>query len=253
MTYVSVTKATKAGGFDAAEGVNDQAVFQYDPEEATEFEIGVKMDLLDGSARLNIAIFKTDFNNLQVSSYDPNANNSTGAYVTTNAGSATSQGIEIDGLYAVSDNLTVGASVAYLQAEYNEFTSSCPISAIEAAKLNCTPVAGSTSGALEHDLAGFQIENSPEFTGTMFAEYFTTIGEMNAGIRFDINYKDDVMLSSSQDSNLTEEAYTKLNLNFTLNSADDSWVASLGVFNITDEQPTTFAGEQAFFTRNLLC
>ena len=246
MTYVSVTKATKAGGFDAAEGVNDPDVFQYDPEEATGFEIGLKMDLLDGSARLNVAIFRTDFDDLQVSSYDPNANNSTGAYVTTNAGSATSQGIEIDGLYAVSDNLTVGASVAYLQAEYTEFTSSCPLNPLEQANLNCTPVAGSTTGAMEQDLAGYQMERSPEYSGTMFAEYFTTIDEMNAGVRFDVIYQGDVMVSPSQDSNLAADAYAKLNLNFTLNSADDTWVASLGVFNITDEQPTTSGGEQAF-------
>jgi len=246
MTYFSMTKATKTGGFDAAEGINDQAVFQYDPEEATGYEIGVKMDLLDDSARLNIAIFNTDFDNLQVSSYDPNANNSTGGYVTANAGSATSEGIEIDGLYAVSDNLTVGASVAYLQAEYNEFVSSCPINVLEQANLICTPVAGATGGALEQDLAGFQMESSPEYSGTMFAEYFTMIGEMNAGVRFDIIYKDDVMLNPSQDTHVSEEAYTKLNLNFTLGSADDTWVTSLGVFNIIDEQPTTFAGEQYF-------
>ncbi|WP_268892444.1 TonB-dependent receptor [Colwellia sp. 20A7] len=153
-----------------------------------------------------------------------------------------SQGIEVDGLLAVNDNLTIGASVGYLQAEYKEFNVSCPLNALEAAKVDCVEI----DGELQQSLSGFQIENAPKLTGTMFAEYFTTISDMNAGVRLDANYKDDITLSTSQDSHLTEDAYTKVNINFTLTSAEDTWSASLGVFNLTDEQPITFGGETAF-------
>ena len=241
MAYASWTKATKAGGFDASEGVNNPDAFIYDPEEATGIELGVKMELLDGRARLNAAIFHTEFEDLQVSSFDPTANGGNGAFVTSNAGKATSQGIEIDGLFAVSDKLTVGGSVAFLKAEYDEFFTGCAINHVEAAKLNCVQI----GTAVVQDLAGFQLENAPEFTGTLFAEYMTNIGSMYAGARLAANHKSETTLDPSQDSNLIEDAYTKVNLNFTLAEADDRWSVSLGVFNLTDEQPTTFGG-QAF-------
>ena len=238
MAYINLTKATKSGGFDASESLNNPSVFAYKPEEATGFELGMKMDLLDGRGRLNVAIFKTDFDDLQVSSFVPSAG-ATGSFVTTNAGKAISQGVEMDGLFAVSDNLTVGANVGYLSSEYDEFFTACAANAIEAATLNCVMI----DGVLQKDLSGFQTNNAPKWTGSVFAEYSTTIGEMNAGVRLDANYKDETSIDPSQDSNLIVDSYTKVNVNFTLES--DNWSVGLGVFNLTDEQPITFGG-QAF-------
>ena len=240
MAYASWTKATKAGGLNAGAGIDDFATFTFKPENAEGFELGVKMDLLEGRARLNAAVFNTVFDDLQVSSFDPNAGPN-GAFVTGNAGKATSQGIEVDGLFAVSDKLTVGGSVALLKAEYDDFFTGCPSNALEAAKLSCN--ANGVAGV--QDLAGFRLENAPKLTGAVFAEYVTTIGDMNAGARLDVNHKGETSLDPSQDSFLTEDAYTKVNLNFTVSTADEGWSGSLGVFNLTDEQPATFGG-QAF-------
>lgn len=240
MAYISLTRATKAGGFDASEGDNNPDVFIYKPEEATGIEVGVKMELLDGRGRLNAAIFSTEFDDLQVSSFDPTAG-AVGAFVTTNAGKATSQGIELEGMFAVTESLTFGANVAYLESEYDEFFTGCASNGLEAARLDCVMI----NGILQKDLSGFQTENAPEWSGSMFAEYFMEFDSVNAGVRLDVNHKGETSLDPSQDSNLIEDAYTKVNLNFNVDSADDTWSVGLGVFNLTDEQPRTFAG-QAF-------
>lgn len=240
MAYVSVTKATKAGGFDASEGFNNPDVFIYDPEEATGFEVGLKMELLDGRARLNAAIFRTEFEDLQVSSFNPTANG-TGSFVTTNAGEALSQGMELDGMLAVTESLTLGANVAYLQSEYGDYFTGCATNTVEAAKLNCVL----QDGILQKDLDGFQTDNAPEWTGAVFGEYVIELDSVSAGVRVDASYKGETSLDPSQDSNLIEDAYTKVNVNFNLNSNDDTWSLGLGVYNLTDEQPVTFGG-QAF-------
>ncbi|WP_159819283.1 TonB-dependent receptor [Colwellia sp. 20A7] len=241
MAYFSWTKASKAGGFDASEGLNQPENFIYKPEEAAGIEFGLKMDLLENSARLNITIFRTEFDDLQVSSWDPTTGVS-GAFVTTNAGKAISQGIEVDALYAVTDSLTVGGNVAYLQSEYDEFFTGCATNAVEAAKLGCEII----DGVSQKNLSGYQTESAPKWTGSIFGEYFTTIGGMNAKTLVNAIYKSETVLDPSQDSHLIEDGYVKVNVNFTLSSEDDVWAVDLGVYNLTDEQPTTFGGQAPF-------
>ncbi|WP_205743167.1 TonB-dependent receptor [Halioglobus maricola] len=241
MAYVSWTQATKAGGFDANTGEGDEGNFTFEPEEAESIEIGVKTEFYDGRARLNAAIFFTDFSDLQVSAFDPNAG-TVGAFVTTNAAEATTDGVEIDGLFAVSENLTLGGSVAFLEAEYDEYEAACPNSAPAAAALDCFTNSG---GALVQDLSGVRLAQAPEWSGNLFADYSIPVGELYLGFRADVIYKDEVNLDYSQDYNLFVDDYWKINLLATLDSADDDWSLALGVFNLEDEQPVTFGG-QAF-------
>ena len=68
MLYASYTRGFKAGGFDTrANNVNS---FEFEEEEASSFEIGAKSSLLDGDLDVNIALFLTDYDDLQFSQFD---------------------------------------------------------------------------------------------------------------------------------------------------------------------------------------
>ena len=71
---------------------------------ADNLEIGGKFTLLDGAAQLNVAIFRTEFDELQVSTITAQ-----GAATVINAAGATTQGLELDGSWRASDSPTAVA------------------------------------------------------------------------------------------------------------------------------------------------
>lgn len=240
MAYLSWTQASKAGGFNAAESSGNLTGFSFDQEEASSLEVGFKTELLDGRARINAALFRTEFDDLQVSAFDPTVN----GFVVRNAAKAISQGIELEAIYAVTPELTIGGSAAYLNAEYDEFTAGCPANAAEAAKLSCFQDPASASPRLIQDLSGEQLDNAPEVTAALFADYSTELSNgLFFGSRLDATYKDETSLDFSQDSNLIENDYWRINLRFSLDSASEAWSVALSLFNVTDEQPMSFGGQ----------
>jgi outer membrane receptor protein involved in Fe transport len=68
MLYASYTEGFKAGGFDARS--NSNANFEFDEELAESYELGAKMSLDDGAAELNIALYRTEYTDLQTSQFD---------------------------------------------------------------------------------------------------------------------------------------------------------------------------------------
>lgn len=241
MAYVSWTKASKAGGFNAAETSGLLEDFSYEPEEAESIELGIKTDLLDGRVRLNVAVFRTEFDDLQVGAFDPAVN----GFVVTNAAQAISQGIELEGLIAITEHLMIGGTAAYLQAEYENFTAGCPNNGVEAASLDCYQDPAGPEGRLIQDLDGVQLDNAPEVTAAVFVDYsMDVVGSLIFGSRVDASYKDETTLDFSQDSNLMEDDFWRVNIRLNLASMDDAWTVALSSFNVTDEQPASFGGQE---------
>ncbi|MBK6278008.1 MAG: TonB-dependent receptor [Gammaproteobacteria bacterium] len=116
MLYVTAATGYKSGGFNNAGNtliIQDKVV---EEEDSISFEAGAKMDLADGRGRLNLAIFHTTFDDLQVARSD-----TTGVIVTTNAAEAVTKGVELDGAWRLTDTFTLGGSIAWLNAEYEDF------------------------------------------------------------------------------------------------------------------------------------
>jgi len=86
--YAYAAKGYKAGGFNL---VAPPGLVPFGPETSWTFEIGAKTVLLDGRLRLDAALFRIDWNDMQLSQFDA----AVGGYV-TNAGEATSQGFELE-------------------------------------------------------------------------------------------------------------------------------------------------------------
>ena len=117
MLYAGISQGHKTGGFsDRIE--NTSASFEYDPELVDSFEIGAKATWLDGALSLNAALFYMEIEGLQLAVQVPGT---VPAFSVSNAADSTSQGIEVDTTFAVSSALTLGASVAYTEAEYDSF------------------------------------------------------------------------------------------------------------------------------------
>ena len=123
MTYLSLARGYKAGGFNT-DGTLPTNLREFDSETLIEWELGIKSRLLDNRLSLTGAIFFDQRRDQQVKSsfVRPRPDGST-EFVDFlgNAAEGTNRGIEASALWLISDRFSVDASIAVLDAEFDKF------------------------------------------------------------------------------------------------------------------------------------
>jgi len=232
MVYVSYTEGFKAGGFDAR--ANNTGSFEFDEELATSYELGSKMTLADGRAELNVALYRTEYEDLQTSQFD-----GTLGFNVTNAGEATVQGIELDGRWQATDSLLFSYAAGILDFEFDSFPNSQCYFGEESSYPDGSELAGLC------DRSGDTREFTPELTANLGGQYFFDIGgSMELTVGLDLIYSDEYFVSPTLDPNLEQDSYTKLNGRIALADNEGRWQVAVLFENITDEEILTF-GNQA--------
>lgn len=183
--YLSWSEGFKGGSFDPrgattaapdldGDGVvSDEEVaefMRFDPETIETWELGIKSSWWDGRVTTHIALFTSDYQDVQIPGsigVDTTGDGiaDTFAGVTTNAGKASLDGIEFEGTALLGlDSLTGGDALSfswglgYLDANYDEF-----IIAVT------DPATGQTS--LEDVSDQRNIQNTPKWTGSLIMDY----------------------------------------------------------------------------------
>lgn len=114
-TYASYTTGFRSGAFNGR-ATTAPSLRASEPEEAATFEVGLKSELLNHRMRANIALFRTDFTNIQATLIGPDT-----AQTILNAADATIQGVELELTYLAAEGLTLEGVVGYLDASYDRF------------------------------------------------------------------------------------------------------------------------------------
>ena len=136
----------------------------------------------------------------------------------------TSQGVEFETQVAVTDGLEMGVSIAYLDHEFNSYPGA-PATINQQAQ-----------GITAQDLSGVRGPYAPEWSGTVYADYSTELGNnWLLSARVDVNYKDDFFTDGDLDPNTLQEAYAKIDARLALATVDDRWEVALYGRNLTDE------------------
>ncbi|WOH38589.1 TonB-dependent receptor [Thalassotalea fonticola] len=221
MVYGGVEQGFKSGGFNANADATDENN-EFEEEKAIGVELGFKSDLLDGRARLNMAVFHTNFEDLQVTTWNGFA------FEVGNAAESVSQGIEVDGSFLITDNLTFSGSFSYLDSYYEDYATG-PCTAEKQAM-----------GMEICDLTDESTPFAPEISSSLFLDYVTEVGEsMEFFAQLNVNFKDDFFFDTDLDPKLMQEAHTKVNARIALASIEETWELALIGKNLTDE--TTFS------------
>ena len=115
--FAAIAKGFKSGGFAAApQGIEFTAPL--DQEEALNYELGFKSDLVD-NFRLNAAVFFTEYEGLQIQTFGPLVTGAAfGTFQTFNAGDAEIFGVELEATWVISDNLTLSGFYGYQDSEF---------------------------------------------------------------------------------------------------------------------------------------
>ncbi|VUD56539.1 Pesticin receptor [Thalassocella blandensis] len=118
MLYFNVSKSFKSGGWNA-DFVTDLSSIEFKPEYAYNWELGYKQELLDNNLNFNVALFQINIEDLQVFQF---VESDTATILQlTNAGEATSRGLELELNYLLDDHWKLTLNSAYTDAKFDEF------------------------------------------------------------------------------------------------------------------------------------
>ena len=213
--YASYNRGVKGGGFDLLTPGGEG----FDPEILDAYELGLKSTLLDGTLRLNIALFYYDYKDIQVQIINTDAG---GTARTTNAAAATIQGLDVDFQYVPIANLTFSGGFVVMDGEYDDFEDT--ISYQE------SPLDGPSTVI---DASGNDTIQTPDFAGNVAVDYRiqSSLGEFPLSIMFSHNSG----YYFGADNRMEQDAYDLLNAAAGWNSRDDRYGVTFWGRNLTGE------------------
>ena len=243
MAYATWTRGFKSGGFDVRSNVSPNGYsvvnpfssalsfsvppgsFEYDEEQSETVELGLKTSLLDGAMELNVAAFRTEYEDLQVSIFDG---------VLGNAAKATTQGLELDGRWALTENFSATGALAWLDFEFDEFPEG-----------QCTQLERITNPAQAFcDYSGKTNQYVADLSGSISFNYDAALGDsLRLNSTLDVIYTASYNPSQNLDPLVEQDGYTKLNLRIALANDDETWELAVLAKNLTDETIITYAND----------
>jgi outer membrane receptor protein involved in Fe transport len=240
MVYATASTGFKSGGFDARGNVApdsdnpflkdpSKGSFEYEDEEATNFELGTKTRFADGAAELNAALFFTTYDDLQVSIFD-----GTLGFLVDNAAEAEVMGVEIDGRWAATDKLTLSGSVAWTDFEFQDFESGqCNFSEVQSGACRA-------DGTISYE--GRTNQYVADWSGRLSGDYFMPISSTLEGrATIDLLYSDEYFPSQNLDPSTLQDSYWKVNARLAISSTDGSWEVAMLGRNLTDEDVVNYS------------
>lgn len=206
--YVTVSSGFKSGGFNDALG--DANGISFDPESLWNYEAGFKGEFFGGSMQASLAAFHMDWTDIQINADNPDTPLVFDPTI-SNAGGASSTGLEVEILARLSEYLTVGVNGSLLDSKYEEG------SLLDGTPLDRTPYA-------------------PDYTFNLTADYVVPISSsLNgfAGGAVLARGKSYLTLDNQEDGRV--DSYALLNLNFGIEARDGRWRLSVWGSNLGDE------------------
>lgn len=178
----------------------DDATLAYDPEQLDAYEAGFKYTFADGLARLNGAVYYYDYGDYQ-------AFNFVGLDALTTNADADSNGFELELQALPAEGLDVLLGVAY-----NDITVDLP-GGVKARSVQSP----------EWNVNGLVRYEWPAFNGMI-------------SVQGDFVYRSEHVFALSGLPNVTEGGYTVANASASYASQDESWLLTLFVDNVSDEE-----------------
>ena len=192
--YATVSEGFKSGGYQGTAATELAAITPFEPEEAVLYEVGAKTEWFDNRLRLNLAVFHTDYKDLQILQLlEPEGSpiGTPGQLVTQNAADAEIRGAELEFTLVPLEGLTLSGSYTYLDTEFSNFF---------------IPDGFRPPGGVDpadSSREGNDLRNAPEHAFNILARYEMFLdGGASLAFQADYRYKDKVY----QDPDLLEEA-----------------------------------------------
>ena len=205
LLYITWADGYKAGGFNGLAPIAAAASTPFDEETASNYEVGMKADLLDQTLRVNASFFYTDYEDLQNFFVD------FGTFeVVTATADAEIYGLELELWYSPVVGLDLFLSGSWLDTEYTTFEA-------------------------DPSVEGNNLMRAPEVTGSGGFQYRWELSNLgNLLLRADVMYSDELFFSTANVPESSSPSYTLVNARISLET-NAGWDISLWGKNLTDE------------------
>lgn len=172
LVYATYSEGFRPGGFNrkpcnigsttCPTAADFARLASYVPDEVKNYEIGAKLSLFNRSLQINLAAYRIDWSNIQITLFDQNISNQT---FTTNLVDARIKGIEGDVTWRATPELTINAAASYNDSELTKYRKNTVV---------LLPL-------------GSSLSNSPKFQGNIRLRYEK---ELASGLRpyFQVSY-----------------------------------------------------------------
>ncbi len=181
----------------------------------------MKADFLDGTLRVNTALFHNQYKDLQRIAFSTaGGDNGALAQNIQNAAEATINGVEIETIWAATDNFVLTAAVGYLDASYDDFSG----------------LDLDNDGTPDPDIAeGLDLERAPEWTCAFSANYDHEMDDMGLlSLRASYSYTDERTFNTA--NTRFHDSYALVDAGLTWTSASYRYKVSIFGKNLTDEE-----------------
>ncbi|MCV6627976.1 MAG: TonB-dependent receptor [Cellvibrionaceae bacterium] len=204
--YLTVAKGYKSGAFIGQASSALAATTPLEPEQATNYELGAKTEWFNNRLRLNTSVFKIDYSDLQVFSLK-------GFSLVSDNAEATSKGLDVEFVAAITENLQLSGSWSYLDAHYNTYISG------------------------DDDYSGNVLPRAPKHSRSLKASYLLPLnsaGEVELSLSYD--YKSKFYFDPDNSPLREEQAVELMNASASWYSAAEDWKVMAWVKNLADEE-----------------
>src|SRR5215472_11900508 len=210
--YARAGRSQRSGGWNApVSSLQDQP---FRPEQLTDYELGLKADLLGGALLVNADVFYGNYDDMQRLLAE--LVNGTPATLVTNAGRAHISGAELETRWRVTRAFSLQGSFGYTDARYQSFV--------------YQPVPGGPVA----DLSGNDFYQTPRTQASLAAicDIPTAAGDVT--VRADYAWQDKIQFNVINDFNF-QPSYGTLNGRVALTSPSRSWELAVFGTNLTDQ------------------
>ena len=224
MVYTSYAEGYKAPAFDLVFGSTQARIENPVPAETSEaWEAGMKGELFANRLRLGLTWFHTRFNDLQGQASDPEQV----GFILTSAGTAITQGLELDMTGLLTRNWLINGGVSYTDAKYEEYKT--------AACYTGQTVAEGCVGGVQ-DLSGEKIPNAPEWKFSVQSRYNIELDlPFNAFISGTYRWQADSIGEDSHSPYTNRDSFGILDAVVGLEADNGRWNIQLFVKNLLDD------------------
>ena len=203
--------------------------YVFESDTLDNLELGWKLNLLDGRMRVNGSLYRIDWEDIQVSQFD--SQNISIFTIVDNGGDAEITGLELDAVWAVTDNLTLSGAMSYNDTEL---------------------VRVDPGFAFVVQDEGRPLPLTPEFQANLRARYYWEMSGGKEGfVQLGGKYSGEALNSivdMTTEPNTNQDSYVIMDASIGMNT-DAGWGVELYVSNLTDERAQLHINRQDFLER----
>ncbi len=242
MVYGAYKTGFKSGGFSTPALIPAVATIDnqtFHEETVKGGEVGLKFSEMDRRLTGDLTLYRYTFSGLQLTAFDA----ATTSYFTQNAGSATSQGVEVNLNFQATQEFGAHVSVGYNHARYDTFSDAQCWTGQSAAE-GCGPSAANPnqhSGT--QNLSGAPIYRAPDLVALVGATYEHEIfNDYKLALTGDVRYSSGYLFETNNNPGGYQGKYATVDLSARV--YNDKWEFAIIGKNLTDTYYAVLGGDK---------